>query len=433
MRFEAVTIFPELIAPVMQVGLLGKAAQAGRIALHTCSPRDFATDKHRSVDDTPYGGGSGMVMLPEPLLAAIEALDRRAAERGEPKARRILLTPSGKPFRQADAERWALEQALMFVCGRYEGVDERVNEHVDETVSLGDFVLNGGEVAAMAIIEAVARLLPEVLGNAESLREESHATGLLEYPQYTRPREFRGSAVPEVLLSGDHARIAAWRRERSLERTAALRPELLQRATLTADERARLDDRTALRAPVYCAVLHHPVRDRAGETVTSAVTTLDVHDIARSARTYGLAGYFVVTPIEAQRTLVESLLTHWDEGPGRRRMPERSRALELVRVRESLDQVRAELAAGEGRAPTVIATTARSRHGALGLATLRGRLGAEPGPFLILFGTGHGLEDSVLGQADAVLEPIHGVAGYNHLSVRSAAAIILDRILGPER
>jgi tRNA (guanine37-N1)-methyltransferase len=431
MRFEVVTLFAELVTPVMQVGLIGKAAQAGRIALHTASPRDFATDKHKSVDDTPYGGGSGMVMLPEPLLAAIEDLVRRAAERGEPRARRILLTPSGKPFRQADAERLAREPALLFICGRYEGMDERVAEHVDESVSLGDFVLNGGEVAAMAIIESVARLLPEVLGNAESLREESHNASLLEYPQYTRPREFRGSAVPETLLSGDHARIAAWRRQRSLERTAAVRPELLATVELTPAERAALAARP--RAPVYCALLHHPVRDRSGQTVTSAVTTLDVHDLARSARTFELEGYFVVSPIEAQRALVASLLTHWDEGPGRRRMPERSRALERVRVCETLAEARTQIAAREGQAPFVVATSARERPGALTVAALRARRTNDTGPILILFGTGHGLEESVLTEADAVLEPIRGAGDYNHLSVRSAAAIILDRIAGSGR
>jgi hypothetical protein len=167
--------------------------------------------------------------------------------------------------------------------------------------------------------------------------------------------------------------------------------------------------------------------------VTSAVTTLDVHDIARSARTFGLKGYFVVTPIQAQRALVESLLTHWDEGPGRRRMPDRSVALERVKVCESLAEARAQIGAAEGRAPLVVATSARSRPGALPMAMLRARLAAEPGPFLILFGTGHGLEESLLAEADAVLEPIAGVADYNHLSVRSAAAIILGRIVGPLR
>jgi len=241
MRFEVVTIFPELIEVATEAGLLGKALQTGVLSLRTRSPREFARDKHRTVDDAPYGGGSGMVMLPEPLLAAIEALDAEALDAGQPRARRVVLTPQGKRFVQADARRLAAEPAVMFICGRYEGIDDRVGHFVDEQLSLGDFVLNGGEVAALAIIEAVGRLVPGMVGNPESLVQESHGAGLLEYPQYTRPREFRGHAVPDVLLSGNHAAIARFRREQALRRTRARRPELLASAQLDADDRRLLE------------------------------------------------------------------------------------------------------------------------------------------------------------------------------------------------
>lgn len=242
MRFQVVTLFPELLQAFAGVGLIAKAREGGLLQIESCSPREFATDKHRSVDDTPYGGGSGMVMMPEPLTAAMEALDASAASAGAARSHRVLLSPQGQPFRQADAIRLSGLPGLLLVCGRYEGMDDRVCQLVDEQISLGDFVLGGGEVAAMAVIEAVARLLPGMLGNAGSLTEESHAAGLLEYPQFTRPRSFRGMEVPAVLLSGNHALIARYRRKQALLRTRARRPDLFARFTLTDADRALLDE-----------------------------------------------------------------------------------------------------------------------------------------------------------------------------------------------
>jgi tRNA (guanine37-N1)-methyltransferase len=235
MRIEVVTLFPELFESFLAAGLLGKAIGQGLVRVGFANPREFTTDRHRTVDDTPYGGGSGMVMMPGPVAAALDAIDAR-----EGKTRRVLLTPQGRPFRQKDAVRYAGLGAVVLVCGRYEGFDERIRSLVDEEVSLGDFVMFGGEVAAMAILEATVRLVPGVLGNDESLAAESHAHGLLEYPQYTRPAEFRGARVPDVLISGDHGRIARWRKKESLRRTRARRPDLLEAAALTDEERALL-------------------------------------------------------------------------------------------------------------------------------------------------------------------------------------------------
>jgi tRNA (guanine37-N1)-methyltransferase len=242
MRFQVVTIFPELIDAFAGIGLIAKAVEGGLMRIETCSPRRFTTDKHQSVDDAPFGGGSGMVMTPEPLAQAMDALDASAARDGVPAATRVLLTPQGKPFTQADARRFAALPGLLLVCGRYEGVDERVRSLVSEQISVGDFVLNGGEVAAMAVIESVSRLLPGMLGNAQSLSEESHAAGLLEYPHYTRPRSFRGMEVPAVLLSGNHATIARWRRRQALLRTRTLRPDLFAQLALDPADRALLDE-----------------------------------------------------------------------------------------------------------------------------------------------------------------------------------------------
>jgi tRNA (guanine37-N1)-methyltransferase len=241
MRYEVITIFPELVENAAREGLLGKALSTGLVELQCVSPRRFTTDKHQSVDDAPYGGGSGMVMSPVPITATIDHFDAEADAAGRARAHRIMLTPTGKPFVQADARRLAQLPALMLLCGRYEGIDDRVRGLMHEEISLGDFVLNGGEIAALAIIEATARLLPGMLGNQASLDEESHAAGVLEYPQYTRPREFRGHEVPAVLLSGNHEQIARYRRQQALLRTRAARPDLFAALNLGAEDRKLLD------------------------------------------------------------------------------------------------------------------------------------------------------------------------------------------------
>jgi tRNA (guanine37-N1)-methyltransferase len=227
LRVDVVTLFPELFAGFLAASFVGRAIEGEKLAIRLRSPRDFGLGKHRSVDDTPYGGGSGMVMRVDVLVAVMESLDQDAPE--GVRARRALMTPQGRVLDQAKVYELAGRPAIMLVCGRYEGFDERVRAHVDEEISLGDFVMTGGEVAAMAIIDACARLLPGVLGNEASTLDESHSAsngGLLEYPQYTRPAEFREARVPEVLAGGNHAEIARWRREQSIARTRQRRPDL---------------------------------------------------------------------------------------------------------------------------------------------------------------------------------------------------------------
>ncbi len=235
--FEVVTLFPEVMAGLCASTVIGRAISAGLIAVHCTNPRDFAPGRYRQVDDTPYGGGPGMILSPEPLAAALDAI---ASARGP--SRRILLSPRGGLFDQARARALSAEPRITLVCGRYEGIDERVSGLCDEELRLGDFVLAGGEVAAAAIVEAVGRLVPGVLGCGLSPDEESFSAGRLEYPQWTRPASWRGQPVPEVLLSGDHARIARWRRREALKATRARRPDLLQAHPLTDEERRLLDE-----------------------------------------------------------------------------------------------------------------------------------------------------------------------------------------------
>lgn len=234
MRIDVVTIFPAFF-DVLEVSLLGRARGAGLLDIRVHDLRRHATDRHRTVDDTPYGGGAGMVMKPEPWgLALDEIASRQDGDAGDPASGPLFVFPSpaGERFTQATAREWSSESHIVFGCGRYEGIDERVFSYAAtigrvRLVSLGDYVLNGGEVAAMAMIEAVGRLVPGVVGNPESLVEESHEDGLLEYPSYTKPASWRGYDVPDVLLSGHHGRVAQWRRDQQVERTRTRRPDLL--------------------------------------------------------------------------------------------------------------------------------------------------------------------------------------------------------------
>lgn len=213
-RYQVITIFPELIERYASTSILGRGQKAGAIKVEATNLRDFTTDKHKTVDDTPYGGGPGMVLKPEPLFAAVEHLKKQSANT---KPVVILMDPRGEPFSQKTAKELSQHEHLIFICGRYEGVDERVREHlVDQSISVGPYVLSGGELPALTVIEATARLVPGVLGKEESLAEESHdQEGSLEYPQYTKPPEFKGYKVPDVLQSGDHGKIAEWRRAQS--------------------------------------------------------------------------------------------------------------------------------------------------------------------------------------------------------------------------
>jgi tRNA (guanine37-N1)-methyltransferase len=219
-RIDLFTIFPDLVAPWLRSSLIGRAGKEGRLDLRVHDLRAGTADPHRSVDDSPFGGGAGMVLAPEPVFAAVEAVD--------PPRPMLLLGPAGRRFDQVWAAELAGGAGFTLLCGRYEGVDQRIADHlVDEELSIGDFVLAGGEIAALAVVEAVARLVPGVMGNDASVDEESFADGLLEYPHYTRPAQFRGWAVPDVLRSGDHGRVARWRRAQSLARTMRRRPDLL--------------------------------------------------------------------------------------------------------------------------------------------------------------------------------------------------------------
>lgn len=233
MRFETLSVFPEVFAPYLDASIMGRAQRAGILDFASHDLRDWTHDRHRTVDDAPFGGGQGMLMKPAPIFEAVEALSAEG-----PRPHVVFFSPCGRRYDQSCAEALSHEERVLLVCGRYEGMDERAYELADDVFSLGDYVLTGGELAAMVVIDSVVRLLPGALGDAMSAKDESFSDCLLEYAQYTRPASYRGMDVPEVLLGGDHAKVDAWRRRSAVERTARWRPDLIEGADLTPDELA---------------------------------------------------------------------------------------------------------------------------------------------------------------------------------------------------
>ncbi|MEO1336605.1 MAG: tRNA (guanosine(37)-N1)-methyltransferase TrmD, partial [Myxococcota bacterium] len=273
------TLFPEFFGAPLATGLIGKSIEAGRAAVRTVDPRTYTHDRHRTVDDTPYGGGGGMVMKPEPMVAAIRA----AQSRGDGPV--VLMSPQGRPLAQNDLRRWSSKAHIVLVAGRYEGYDERIRHHVDEEVSLGDFVLTGGEYGALVIVDGIVRLLPGTLGNKDCPEQDSFEDGLLEYPHYTRPADFEGRAVPEVLQSGHHQRLIQWRHEQALRRTRQRRPDLLKRRGLRPDEAKGLH---AVKTP---------------PTLAAVPAALLSADLAAVVAAYGIERLFVVAEDEDQRAM----------------------------------------------------------------------------------------------------------------------------------
>jgi tRNA (guanine37-N1)-methyltransferase len=243
MQIDILSLFPQMFHGPLSESIAKRAIERGLVQINLHNIRDFTHDRHHTVDDYAYGGGAGMVLKPEPIFEAVEKIKKDAGPGERAKGLPIiLLTPQGRLFSQESAQELAGYPRLVLICGRYEGVDERVREHLaTDEISIGDYVLSGGELAAMVVVDAVVRLLPGVLGSEASVQDDSHATGLLEYPQYTRPEVYRGWAIPEILLSGNHAQIARWRRQQALLRTRERRPELLERAKLSSEERQLRD------------------------------------------------------------------------------------------------------------------------------------------------------------------------------------------------
>jgi tRNA (guanine-N1)-methyltransferase len=408
-RFDVVTLFPEFFSDPLGAGLVGKAIESQIASVSFIDPREFTTDKHRTVDDTPYGGGGGMVMKPEPVIAAID----RARSRGSGPV--ILMSPQGARMEQSDLFRWSKHEQLILVSGRYEGFDERIRARADEEASLGDFVLTGGEYAALAVIDGVIRLLPGTLGNEASPLEDSFAHGLLEHPQYTRPAELGVEKVPDVLLSGHHAEIRAWRTAQSLARTKARRPDLLEERALDQKERRALAEAPSTGPKVEVAVGFAPSAE-VGEAygVLSSCT--------RIAAAYGASIRFVAPPANLVLAL-EKVERVWAES-GKRAEP--------ISVLRDWAELFAQLSDPKPIVVTSFAGPELTMFAALERASAEGpralvRRAKREGKGLLLV-----LGDGLVGRApiDVFLPSIRASSAVNGLPLPAALAVLLDRIIG---
>ncbi|MBO4369044.1 MAG: tRNA (guanosine(37)-N1)-methyltransferase TrmD [Desulfovibrio sp.] len=426
LSFQILSLFPEFFASPLDCGLLKRARESGLLSFSFVNPRDFSHERHHHVDDSPYGGGPGMVMQVGPIVEAIRSLAK--------PGRLLFMSPSGRPFTQRFAQKLAHEETITILSARYEGVDRRVLDLFPfEEVSLTDAVLNSGDSAALCVIEAVSRLVPGFMGKEESGQEESFTDNLLEYPHYTRPECFEGKEVPEVLLSGNHERIAAWRRTRQLRKTREVRPDLLAKARLSRDDCLFLAQEDCVlpgRLLSFCLV-HHPVKIDRKIAGTSSLTNLDIHDIARVSASYGLGPFYVVQPLTDQRELLQTLLRHWLQGPAHRTHPDRAHALRSVTPCTSLEEAIAFCTTYYGMRPFVLASSANwpKKKNVPLLASHDVRVLLDKGPVLFCLGTAQGLADEAVEQCDYLVRPLRFLE-YNHLSVRSACAIYADRILG---
>ena len=415
MKITVITAFPELMRNYLASSVLGRGIAAGKLEAEVVDIRDFSEGSYRQIDDYCYGSG-GMMLMAEPLAKAVESVS------GGAKPYVVYPSPQGVRLHQELVEDLARKEHLVIVCGHYEGVDERFTEkYVDMEISLGDFVLTGGEMPAMAIVDAVSRLIPGVVGSESSVEEDSFYSGMLDTPHYTRPAQWRGERVPDVLLNGDAKAIERWRRRQSVERTLDRRPDIAGRAGII----------PWLSGGAYVMEVHYPVLDKRGEKSSTAITGMDLHDIARACRTYGIKKYLLVTPIAQQREMAKRIAGHWTSGWGADYNPDRREAFSTLKIFASVQKALAWAEEKEKKPVFKIATTAKRHEGAQHWLTLKREILRRDHSPLFIFGTGWGLHDEVMDMADAVMTPIcGGKDGWNHLSVRSAVSITLDRFFG---
>ncbi|MCD7876588.1 MAG: tRNA (guanosine(37)-N1)-methyltransferase TrmD [Cloacibacillus porcorum] len=415
MKISIITAFPELMRSYLAASVLGRGIAAGKLDVEVIDIRDFAEGDYRQIDDYCYGSG-GMMLMAEPLAKALASVS------AETKPYVVYPSPQGTHLYQELVEDLSRKENLVIICGHYEGVDERFTQkYVDAEISLGDFVLTGGEMPAMAIVDAVSRLIPGVVGKNSSVTEDSFYSGMLDTPHYTRPAEWRGARVPEVLTNGDAKAIDRWRRRRSVERTLDRRPDVAARAGIM----------PWLSGGAYVMEVHYPVLDKHGEKSSTAITGMDLHDIARACRTYGIKKYLLVTPLAQQREMAKRIAGHWTSGWGAEYNPDRKEAFSTLKIFASVQKALGWLSEREKKEPFKIATTAKRHAGAQHWLTLKREILRRDHSPVFLFGTGWGLHDEVMEMADAVMTPITGGSdGWNHLSVRSAVSITLDRFFG---
>jgi len=440
-HISLISVFPEMHDSFLNASLIKRAQDAGILTVSTYKFSTFLPVTER-IDVPACGPGAGMVIKAEVVAAAI---DTAIAEHGVGTV--VFFSPQGQQLTQpllremytqicdksdmSSASCGAVAQHIILVCGRYEGVDHRTELHyADYVLSIGDYVLMGGDLPAQVFIESYLRLIPGIVGRSASVEEDSFSTYMFDYPAYGKPIEWRGMDVPEVLLSGNHAKINAWRTQHALAETVCKRFDWVRRHAIFGQELLAV----ARHIPPHVVVLMHNdiVASKEGNIGTSSVTTLDIHDIARSAATYGIQQYYLVTSLHDQQKLVEQFLSFWHSHKGEKYNKDRFEAMRRIILKSSLDEVYCHMKETYGKEPIVIATSARANKSEVPSITYhdQAEVWRHNRPVMIVLGTAHGLSDACIRKSDYVLCPLRGFTQYNHLSVRSAAAIIFDRWLG---
>ncbi len=428
MNISILTVFKELYEPFLHTSLLKRAQEKGTVSINTLNFSDMVAQKQR-IDAPTFGPGAGMLIKPEVVERAINA-----AEQQHGPAYKIFFSPQGKKLTQPLLKTimHSVQNAghLILVPARYEGMDARVEQkYADEIVSVGDFVLMGGDIPAMMLLEGMLRLIPGVVGKAESVAQESFSGPFVDYPEYTEPVEWNGMRVPDIVRSGNHAAIKQWRMEQAARKTVKDHFTWLRGYPLI-DEQKKL---AAGYIPAhYVALMHDQVLvGPERQVATSSVMSIDIHDIARSSCTYGVKNFFIVTPLIDQQKIVKKFLSFWQEGYGVEYNQNRHQAVEAVVLESSLDAAIEAIEKKEGKKPILIATSACYQQGSRQISFYaQDRVWGHDRPVLMVFGTANGLAKEVLDRCDYQLNPIHGFSDFNHLSVRSAVAVVLDRWLG---
>ena len=365
-----------------------------------------------------------MVMKPEPLYDLYDDLISKGK-----KPYVIYASPQGRVFHSEIAHELAKKDELLFICGRYEGIDERCMKIVDDEISIGDYVTSGAEFPVLVMIDSISRFCPGVVGNYDSVINDSHYQGLLDHENYTRPAEYRGMKVPEVYLNGNHKLIDEARLENSLLRTAVKRPDLFSKKEFSVEEKRALA-KLILELYQDVGLIHYPCLGKNNQIISTAVTNIDIHDIARTCRTYNIKKYFMVTNLPAQQEIIRRVLKFWIDGSGRRFNENRTEALYEVDLKAYYEDVIEAITQKEGEKPLTVFTSARIRPNTITFDGMRQEIYSQQKPILLIFGTGHGLPNEILSTCDYSLEPVRASGDFNHLSVRSAIAIILDRLIG---
>ncbi len=433
MNISILTLFPELYAGFLNTSLIKRAQDGALVDIGLVNLFDFCDPKQR-IDSPSFGPGAGMLLRPDVVSTAVEECQSLKGP-----AFKIFFSPQGVKLDQQVlkrvSEQIAQKSHVLLFASRYEGLDARVeHEYADLTISIGDYVLMGGDLPAMVFLEGLLRYLPGVVGKAESVAADSFSGPLLDYPEYAHPVEWHGQVVPEIVRSGNHQAIADWRRAQATEKTVLKHFDWLRQWDLAIPQRL---EAAKYIPPHYVALMHgdvllkdqqNPGQVKAGN---SSVTSFDLHDIARSSLTYGLKNYFIVTPLQDQQQIVQTLLDFWHTPVGITYNRHRHEAVARVKLQNDLDEVVAAIEAQEGAKPLIIGTSARSVDHIQKISFYdQSTVWQSQRPVLFLFGTAKGIAPHIIDRCDYLLEPIYGFTDFNHLSVRAAASIVFDRWLG---